>query len=92
MKSPQKKLLILASKLGYQTRGFAEAAAKLGVDVRFGTDRCHKLADPWGDGALALNFALPQEAAAQIAQELKAWPPNRLRARPRRVQRKDRRP
>lgn len=80
MKSPQKKLLILASKLGYQTRGFAEAAAKLGVDVRFGTDRCHKLADPWGDGALALNFALPQEAAAQIAQELKARPPDAILA------------
>ena len=74
MKSLQKKLLILVSKLGYQTRGFADAAAKLGVDVQFGTDRCHKLADPWGDGALALNFARPQEAAAQIAQEVKSGP------------------
>lgn len=80
MKSPPKKLLILASKLGYQTRGFADAAAKLGVDVQFGTDRCHQLADPWGDGALALNFALPQEAAAQIAKEFELSPPDRILA------------
>lgn len=80
MKIPQKKLLILASKLGYQTRGFVAAAAKLGVDVQFGTDRCHKLADPWGDSALALNFALPQEAAAQILQEVRASPPDGILA------------
>ena len=64
----QKKVLILASKLGYQTRGFAEAAEKLGVEVRFGTDRCHKLDDPWGDDALALHFENPQDAALEIAR------------------------
>ena len=62
-----KQVLILASKLGYQTRSFAEAAEKLGVEVRFGTDRCHKLDDPWGDGALALHFENPREAAHEIA-------------------------
>lgn len=61
-------MLILASKLGYQTRGFAEAAAKLGVEMRFGTDRCHKLDDPWGDAALALHFENPREAAQEIAK------------------------
>lgn len=80
MKSPQKKILILASKLGYQTRGFADAAARLGVDVQFGTDRCHKLTDPWGDGALALNFALPKEAAAEIVQAMTASRPNAVLA------------
>ncbi len=64
----QKKVLILASKLGYQTRGFAEAAEKLGVEVRFGTDRCHKLDDPWGDAALALHFENPREAAQEIVR------------------------
>ena len=64
----QKKVLILASKLGYQTRGFAEAAERLGVEVRFGTDRCHKLDDPWGDAALALHFENPREAAQEIAR------------------------
>src|SRR5271155_2561491 len=56
MTTHKKKLLILASKLGYQTRGFAEAAEKLGVEVLFGTDRCHQLENPWGDEALALHF------------------------------------
>ena len=63
-----KRVLILASKLGYQTRGFAEAAERLGVEVRFGTDRCHKLDDPWGDSALALHFENPREAAQEIAR------------------------
>jgi len=63
-----KRVLILASKLGYQTRGFAEAAERLGVEVRFGTDRCHKLDDPWGDDALALHFENPQDAALEIAR------------------------
>ena len=59
-----KRLLILASKLGYQTEGFAEAAEQLGVEVVFGTDRCHKLEDPWSDGALPLHFENPSESAA----------------------------
>jgi biotin carboxylase len=63
-----KRVLILASKLGYQTRGFAEAAEKLGVEVRFGTDRCHQLDDPWGDAALALHFEKPRDAAQEIAR------------------------
>jgi biotin carboxylase len=63
-----KRVLILASKLGYQTRGFAGAAEKLGVEVRFGTDRCHQLDDPWGDAALALHFENPREAAQEIVK------------------------
>lgn len=68
--SRKKRLLILASKLGYQTRGFADAADKLGVEVRFGTDRCHQLDDPWGDGALPLHFERPQDAAEEIARAM----------------------
>ena len=78
--SNQKKLLILASKLGYQTRGFAEAADKLGIEVVFGTDRCHKLDDPWGDGALALHFEKPREAAEEIGREMKAKLPDAILA------------
>ena len=73
--SPRKRLLILASKLGYQTRGFADAAENLGVEVVFGTDRCHKLDDPWGDSALPLHFERPREAAEEIARELRENPP-----------------
>jgi biotin carboxylase len=78
--TPRRRILILASKLGYQTRGFAEAAEKLGVDVIFGTDRCHKLDDPWGDRALALHFESPPEAAEEIVRELRASPPDAVLA------------
>jgi ATP-grasp domain-containing protein/L-aminoacid ligase-like protein len=74
MELKRKRLLILASKLGYQTRGFADAAAALGVDVQFGTDRCHKLEDPWSDGALPLNFEHPKEAATEITQHAQSQP------------------
>lgn len=77
---PKKRLLILASKLGYQTRGFAEAAEKLGVEVVFGTDRCHQLEDPWGDQALALHFENPREAAEIIAREMGGNPPDAILA------------
>lgn len=70
--------MILASKLGYQTRGFAEAAEKLGVDVVFGTDRCHKLEDPWGDSALPLHFEAPQQAAEEILDQLRSNPPDAI--------------
>ena len=67
--SRAKRLLILASKLGYQTRGFAEAAKKLGIDVIFGTDRCYKLEDPWGDGAQPVKFDAPESAANELAAQ-----------------------
>src|SRR5271155_44734 len=75
-----RRLLILASKLGYQTRSFAEAAEKLGVEVLFGTDRCHKLDDPWSDGALPLQFQNPSESAREIARELHDKPVNAILA------------
>lgn len=61
-----KRLLILASKLGYQTRNFAEAASHLNAEVVFGTDRCGRLDDPWADGAVPLHFENPQQAAQRI--------------------------
>lgn len=64
----QKRIIILTSKLGYQTRGFADAAEKLGIDVVFGTDRCDQLENPWGDQALALHFEKPREAAEEIVR------------------------
>ena len=63
-----KRLLLLATKTGYQTRAFAEAAARLGVEMSYATDRCHVLEDPWGDRALPLQFEDPEHSAAQIAE------------------------
>ena len=64
---PVKRILLVASKLGYQTRAFDEAAERIGVELRFATDRCHVLDDPWGDRAIALRFEQPETAAATIA-------------------------
>ncbi|HJY85833.1 MAG TPA: ATP-grasp domain-containing protein [Candidatus Acidoferrales bacterium] len=69
-----KRLLVLASKLGYQTHGFAEAARKLGVEVFFGSDRCHRLEDPWGDAALPVHFEQPQQAAQSIVEWARTMP------------------
>jgi phosphoribosylaminoimidazole carboxylase (NCAIR synthetase) len=63
------RLLILASKLGYQTRSFAEAARAAGADVVFASDRCHQLEDPWSDGAIAVRFDQPEDAARRIVQQ-----------------------
>jgi biotin carboxylase len=68
------RLLLLASKLGYQTRGFAEAARRLGVEVVFGSDRCHQLEDPWSDGAVPLHFEDPGRAAADLVAALHKRP------------------
>jgi biotin carboxylase len=68
--APGPRLLLLASKLGYQTRSFAEAAKRLGVEVVIGSDRCHQLDDPWSDGAIALHFEEPEQAAARLAEGL----------------------
>ena len=74
------RILILASKLGYQTRAFTDAAKKLNLEIFFGTDRCHKLEDPWSDGALALHFEDPQSAAAEIATQMTANRPDAILA------------
>jgi len=72
------RLLILASKLGYQTHSFAEAAKALGVDVVFASDRCHQLEDPWADGAIAVRFDDPEGAAGRIVRQSFVQPVNGL--------------
>ncbi len=66
MVTPAKRLLLLCTTTGYQTRAFVEAAGKMGLSVVFGTDRCHVLEDPWRDGALPLRFENPEESARQV--------------------------
>jgi biotin carboxylase len=70
-------LLLLASKLGYQTRSFAEAAGRLGVGIIIGSDRCHQLEDPWADGAIPLHFEDPGNAAARLAEAVRQNPEKR---------------
>ncbi len=69
-----KRLLILSTTTGYQTRSFVEAAEKLGLGVVFGTDRCHVLEDPWRDGALPLRFENPEDSARQVVEYARTNP------------------
>jgi predicted ATP-grasp superfamily ATP-dependent carboligase len=72
MGTQRKRLLLFASKLGYQTRSFDEAAGKLGVDLRFVTDRCHQLDDPWGDRAIPVHFESPEGAAYAVLEAVRS--------------------
>jgi len=68
----RKRVLVFASKLGYQTRSLDEAARKLAVDNVFVTDRCHQLDDPWGDRAIAVHFESPDAAAYAVLEAVRA--------------------
>ena len=58
-----RRVLLIATTTGYQTRAFGEAAERLGVELVFATDRCHRLDDPWRDGAIPVRFQNDAEAA-----------------------------
>src|SRR6185312_10536753 len=64
----RKRLLIVATTTGYQTKMFRDVARRLGVEATLATDRCHVLDDPWGDPAIPVRFAAPEESAAALAQ------------------------
>jgi hypothetical protein len=51
-----KRVLILATTTGYQTREFAAAARRLGYEPVLATDQCLRMDDPWGDGAITVRF------------------------------------
>ncbi len=61
-----RRLLILASKLGYQTRSFAAAAQRLGIEVALGRIAAINSMIRGRDRAIALHFERPEEAAAEI--------------------------
>src|SRR5271157_2882791 len=66
--NPRKRLLLFATKLGYQTRSFNAAAEKLGVELAFVTDRCGRMDDPWNDHALPAHFESPETAARAVLE------------------------
>jgi biotin carboxylase len=56
MVSSPKRVLLVSTTTGYQTRSFGEAAERLGVELMLATDRCHQLDDPWRDAAIPVRF------------------------------------
>ncbi len=65
------KVLIVASKLGYQTRVLAQAAERLGLEPVMATDRCGSMDDPWLDHAFPLKFHRPEESARRAENALR---------------------
>lgn len=68
------RVLLLSNTTGYQAKAFADAAARLGVEVVWGTDRCKNLPDPWRDGAIPLRWHLPRESADALVHHLRTRP------------------
>lgn len=62
------RVLLLSTTTGYQAQAFVDAANKLGLEIVFGTDRCHVLDDPWGDNAIPLRFENPEENTRKIVE------------------------
>jgi len=69
-----RRILLLATTTGYQTRAFGEAAERLGVELVFATDRCHLIDDPWRDGAIAIRFYDETASVAAILEAAQAQP------------------
>ncbi len=67
-------VMLLFATTGYDGGDFVEAAHRLGVRCVLGTDRCHVLEDPWGDGAIPLRFEDPAGAAEKIAAYARTSP------------------
>ena len=63
-----KRVLLFAATTGYQTRVYAEAGERLGMEVLLATDRCHVLDDPWGDRAIPVRFEKPERSMAALAR------------------------
>jgi hypothetical protein len=60
------RILLIAATTGYQTRSFAEAARRLGIEVTLATDRCHVLENPWRDNAVPIRFEEPDLSAESL--------------------------
>ena len=69
-----KRVLLLATTTGYQTRSFGEAAERLGVELVFATDRCQVLDDPWSDHAIPIHFFDEAGSVAAIVDALRDRP------------------
>ena len=60
------RVLLLSHTTGYQLRAFNDAAERLGIELVFATDRCHRLDDPWQDRAIPVCFHDVDESLAAI--------------------------
>ncbi|MDO8680821.1 MAG: ATP-grasp domain-containing protein [Acidobacteriota bacterium] len=76
MSAGPRRVLLLATTTGYQTRMFGEAASRLGVELIYATNRCDQIEDPWGDGALAVRYHEESRSVDAVLKALEARPVN----------------
>jgi len=69
-----KRILLLATTTGYQTRAFGDAATRLGIELVFATDRCHLIDDPWQDHAIPIRFYDENSSVTAILESAAARP------------------
>jgi biotin carboxylase len=69
-----KRVLLLATTTGYQTRMFAAAAERQGVELIYATDRCDQLEDPWGDRAIPVRFHEEWKSVDTLLKAIEAQP------------------
>jgi biotin carboxylase len=75
-----KRVLLLSHTTGYQLRAFNDAAERLGVEIVFATDRCHRLDDPWQDRAIAVRFHDVASSLRAIVDRARRTPVNGVMA------------
>jgi len=68
------RVLLLSHTTGYQLRAFNDGAERLGFELLFATDRCHRLDDPWQDRAVAVRFHDVDASVAAIVERAREFP------------------
>ncbi|NOT27310.1 MAG: ATP-grasp domain-containing protein [Acidobacteria bacterium] len=71
-----KRVLLVATTVGYQIRSFGDAATRLGVRLVFASDRCDRLDDPWWDGAIPIRFHDEAQSVAAVVEACADTPPD----------------
>ena len=71
-----KRVLLLAMTTGYQTRMFAAAAERRGIELVYATDRCDQIEDPWGDQAIPVRFHEEWRSVDGLLKALEPKPVN----------------
>ena len=71
-----RRVVLVATTLGYQIRSFGEAASKLAVRLVFASDRCDRLDDPWRDAAIPVRFHEQARSVAAVVSACGDTPPD----------------
>jgi biotin carboxylase len=71
-----KRVLILTTTTGYQTRMFERAAERQRIELLFASDRCDQLDDPWRDGAIPVRYHEEWRSADAVLKVVEQRPVN----------------